>query len=422
MKKFRKQEGITLIALVVTIIILLILAGVTLNWVAGGNGILSKAVSSVEEHKKAEYREKVDLIIMEQQMEKYANPEEQRQFIQMVAEAIKEKEWAKDVIICDDDVDDSVEPSKCTTIIVETTDGYEIKVNINNDEIIGEVEYVIKGVGEKCIVEFDANGADGEVPEAMEARKGFLIKQLPAGSNLRKTGYKLVGWSEKQNPEGEDDKIYAPGSSYRPSENTTILYAIWAKDTVEISFDANTGEGNMQSVNPIYGESIQLPSNTFTKYGYSFKEWNTSPNGTGTKYANNATISVTEKTKLYAIWEEDITATLSVTNNKIVESTKITLGGTAIANGIQKVELKVGNNVLYSENVSGSTSYNKENLSLSNLNQTALQNLDFYEIDAVLYVTSVTGKVGSKTLRVKNFTIGNSNALNQFARSCKWRK
>ena len=37
---FRKQKGITLIALVITIIVLLILAGVSINLVVGEGGIL----------------------------------------------------------------------------------------------------------------------------------------------------------------------------------------------------------------------------------------------------------------------------------------------------------------------------------------------------------------------------------------------
>lgn len=41
-----KQSGITLIALVITIIVLLILAGVSLSITVGENGILQKATSA----------------------------------------------------------------------------------------------------------------------------------------------------------------------------------------------------------------------------------------------------------------------------------------------------------------------------------------------------------------------------------------
>ena len=43
---FKKQEGITLVALVITIIVLLILAGVSIAMIAGDNGVLKKARDS----------------------------------------------------------------------------------------------------------------------------------------------------------------------------------------------------------------------------------------------------------------------------------------------------------------------------------------------------------------------------------------
>ena len=40
---FKQEKGITLVALVITIIVLLILAGVSISLVAGDNGILTKS-------------------------------------------------------------------------------------------------------------------------------------------------------------------------------------------------------------------------------------------------------------------------------------------------------------------------------------------------------------------------------------------
>lgn len=42
-KIYMKNGGITLIALVITIIVLLILAGISINLVLGENGVLAKA-------------------------------------------------------------------------------------------------------------------------------------------------------------------------------------------------------------------------------------------------------------------------------------------------------------------------------------------------------------------------------------------
>ena len=56
------NQGITLIALVITIIVLLILAGITITTLTGDNGILSKANNASEETKKKEYEEVLKII------------------------------------------------------------------------------------------------------------------------------------------------------------------------------------------------------------------------------------------------------------------------------------------------------------------------------------------------------------------------
>ena len=56
MKK-NQEKGITLIALVITIIVLLILAGVTIATLAGENGILTRASDASEKTKQANAEE-----------------------------------------------------------------------------------------------------------------------------------------------------------------------------------------------------------------------------------------------------------------------------------------------------------------------------------------------------------------------------
>ena len=62
-EKFKntKQRGITLIALVITIIILLILAGITIGLVTGDNGLLAQATRAKEETEKAQEKEENQL-------------------------------------------------------------------------------------------------------------------------------------------------------------------------------------------------------------------------------------------------------------------------------------------------------------------------------------------------------------------------
>ena len=62
-ERVKSKNGITLIALVITIIVLLILAGVTIATLTGDNGILTKAQSAKTQNDKATAKEKVDLAI-----------------------------------------------------------------------------------------------------------------------------------------------------------------------------------------------------------------------------------------------------------------------------------------------------------------------------------------------------------------------
>ena len=57
MRKIKNEKAITLIALVITIIVLLILAGVAISMLAGDNGILRKAAEAKEKTEQAQQNE-----------------------------------------------------------------------------------------------------------------------------------------------------------------------------------------------------------------------------------------------------------------------------------------------------------------------------------------------------------------------------
>ena len=69
-KKFTKNKGITLIALVVTIIVLLILAGISISMLTGQNGILTRASEAKESTGKAQTQEQEDLKTTEDNMDR----------------------------------------------------------------------------------------------------------------------------------------------------------------------------------------------------------------------------------------------------------------------------------------------------------------------------------------------------------------
>ena len=62
MKKLKEtKEGITLIALVITIIVLLILAGISMQLIFGSEGLITRAIDSSKNHKISEILEKLEI-------------------------------------------------------------------------------------------------------------------------------------------------------------------------------------------------------------------------------------------------------------------------------------------------------------------------------------------------------------------------
>ena len=64
-QKLKNEKGITLVALVITIIVLLILAGVTLSMVMGESGIFGKANSAKEKNQLSNAEETIRLAVLE---------------------------------------------------------------------------------------------------------------------------------------------------------------------------------------------------------------------------------------------------------------------------------------------------------------------------------------------------------------------
>ena len=66
--KIKKNDGITLVALVVTIVVLILLAGVSINLVIGNNGIMQKALKAKENMEQAAKEEQEGLSALEERL------------------------------------------------------------------------------------------------------------------------------------------------------------------------------------------------------------------------------------------------------------------------------------------------------------------------------------------------------------------
>ena len=148
-------------------------------------------------------------------------------------------------------------------------------------------------------ISFNANGGSGSMSSKSVTAGSSIV--LPSNTFTR-SGYEFAGWNTSSNASGTS---YSNGTSMTPSGNTT-LYAQWKKiiATYTISFNANGGSGSMSSKSVTAGSSIVLPSNTFTRSGYTFNGWNTKADGSGMSYDEEEKLTISENLTLYAQWKE----------------------------------------------------------------------------------------------------------------------
>ena len=95
--KNKKQNGITLIALVITIIVLLILAGVSIAMLTGQNGILTQAQNASTQTEIAEAKEKAQMDIMAWQSERLENGQDATLNDETVKTILTGKDYVKEL-------------------------------------------------------------------------------------------------------------------------------------------------------------------------------------------------------------------------------------------------------------------------------------------------------------------------------------
>ena len=116
--KLKTNKGITLIALVITIIVLLILAGVTISSLSGDNGILQRSTDAKRETEKGDVTDRIKMALAEWQMERYTETQSMEDFLNSKF--------------------DSVVDNGDGTYTV-SLDGYEAKIDANGT-LIGDIQ------------------------------------------------------------------------------------------------------------------------------------------------------------------------------------------------------------------------------------------------------------------------------------------
>lgn len=116
-------------------------------------------------------------------------------------------------------------------------------------------------------------------------------------STFSRDGYSFSRWNTAASGGGTN---YYAGASITPTSSMD-LWAIWAPLTYTITYDYNDSTRDPFSVQGPYDSTITLPSAP-TRTGYTFVEWNTASDGSGTGYAAGVSYTIHGNETLYAIW------------------------------------------------------------------------------------------------------------------------
>ena len=95
-KSLKSSNGITLIALVITIIVLLILAGISISMLSGDNSILQKATDAKQTSERAEAKEQAQIDIMAWITDKTANHQDSSLDDNKIKEILTDKSYVKE--------------------------------------------------------------------------------------------------------------------------------------------------------------------------------------------------------------------------------------------------------------------------------------------------------------------------------------
>ncbi len=251
----KNEKGITLIALVITIIILLILAGITIATLTGENGILNKANTAKEKHIIEQYKEEINLEITDEVAQRKIQPKEELMIVSLDGK-IRQKEWVNEIYKCNSGGEEQPTFETSTHLLAESKEHYEFLIEVNEEKETAKIVSNQKGTGEKYQITYNPNGGEG-AEETVEIRQGFSIT-LKKCDYIRK-GYKFLEWNTKQDGTGTK---YGNGANINIEQDIT-LYDIWqTPTTVADAKEAGVALNTTQNTTLIddYENQVILPA------------------------------------------------------------------------------------------------------------------------------------------------------------------
>ena len=177
-------------------------------------------------------------------------------------------------------------------------------------------------------------------------------KKMVAAEAYHNSGVTANDVTYTNDVEGSNDSLYAEGykdnalvttyGEWITNEDGTITRDVTKKCTycgyekkvkeyqVKLTYDANGGEGTIDSATGAAGENVPVAENVFTRNNYTFTGWNTQADGKGTAYKAGDSFTLTDKdTVLYAQWSKNSGSTGTGTKGTAKPSAGTGTKGTA---------------------------------------------------------------------------------------------
>ena len=183
------------------------------------------------------------------------------------------------------------------------------QTTVISDTDMGAKTFYAKWTVNTYTVQFAKNSADATGSMSNQGFEYGVTEALTANA-FTWLGHTFDGWNTKADGTGTS---YAGG--YSESKITDVngavvtLYAQWHTNTYKVYFNKNASSatGTMADESFTYGESKALTTNAFTRTGYTFSGWNITSGGTGTSYADGASVQNLSSVdggivSLYAQW------------------------------------------------------------------------------------------------------------------------
>ena len=150
-------------------------------------------------------------------------------------------------------------------------------------------------------VTFYGNGATGGSTATKYILWGTVDNLTPNG--YVRLGYSFLGWATS--PDGE--LAYANGQEITMTDNNLDLFALWTPYTYRVAYNGNGATGGIMAQSEFtYGQASNLSLNTFTRTGFTFDGWATSPGGSAVYSDGQSVINLTsvnmQTVTLYATW------------------------------------------------------------------------------------------------------------------------